>query len=291
MTRPQSFERFARSLRHSRVLRHQKSLWNTLRPAYLCLLKIIAPHGIRRTMNGSDDLRLLPSARWVSESYEPDLWHQMIGSLGPGDLFIDVGAYIGLYTVAAAKRVGANGRVIAFEPDRDNFHQLLRHVKLNEVQARVELHNVALSDRPGQLRYHGGQESQSRIVDEGEVGTYTIEARTLDAALGEQRVSIIKIDVEGFELQVLRGARALLSDTARRPRRLFIEMHPTAWTATSVGRQIVEILRESEYALYDLQMKAVHDVTAYGQYIALQVGELSDSDVQGESQISVNSQS
>jgi len=124
-----TLERFCTTLRHSRGLRN---LWNQLRaPTYTALLATLAPNGLERVINGADVIRLTPEYRVIAENYEPDVWKRVMDEARIGDVVVDVGANIGLYAIALARRVGTGGRVHAFEPDPANFLTLDRHCRLN----------------------------------------------------------------------------------------------------------------------------------------------------------------
>jgi FkbM family methyltransferase len=128
--------------------------------------------------------------------------------LHPGDSFVDCGANIGLWSLVAAPIVGSNGSVDAFEASPDVAARLAAHAAQSPV---IRVHAAALSETPGSVRLDvGSTHNLARISDEG---TVSVPATTLDAAL-DRPPSGIKIDVEGHELQVLRGARETL---AQRP--------------------------------------------------------------------------
>ena len=80
--------------------------------------------------------------------FEPFQTELVVNEVRPGDVAIDLGAHIGYYTLLLARLVGPTGRVLAFEPDPDNFALLSRNVEMNGY-ANVELFNAAASDRPG----------------------------------------------------------------------------------------------------------------------------------------------
>lgn len=129
------------------------------------------------------------------------------GMIEPGMIVADVGAYIGLYTCMAAAIVGDSGKVLAFEPDPNNHEQLLNNVKLNEYK-NVTIVQCALSDAQGKanlyIKHHGTVSSLAGTGKSVNVGLDTLD-RVLDR-LGTKKVDLIKIDVEGYELPVLRGA-------------------------------------------------------------------------------------
>ena len=125
--------------------------------------------------------------------------------LRPGDTFVDCGANIGLWSLVAAPRVGAGGRVIAFEPNPGSSRRLAEHAEQSPV---IQVHATALSAAPHTLRFEPGEHHNlARVSSEGSM---QVQATTLDAAV-EPPVHGIKLDVEGHELEVLRGAERVLS--------------------------------------------------------------------------------
>jgi hypothetical protein len=107
-------ERIATQIRHSKFLSSNYRLWNFIRPIYNTLISFVGKNGLKRKINGSDTILVLPEFRGVPEVYEPDVWHHIIGNIKAGDVFVDVGAYIGLYAIAVGKRVGLPGKVFDF---------------------------------------------------------------------------------------------------------------------------------------------------------------------------------
>lgn len=142
---------------------------------------------------------------------EPEFWR--IGEwVRSGDWVLDVGANIGSYTRGFSRAVGPDGRVIALEPVPITFQLLCRHV--NDLQDNVTLLNVAASDRSGiaemnMPRLGSGLANlyQSSIAKNGSIKVLTIP---LDALSVAEPIRLIKVDVEGHELNVLRGAIQLI---------------------------------------------------------------------------------
>jgi FkbM family methyltransferase len=138
----------------------------------------------------------------------------------PGNTVIDVGAHIGLYTLIAAKKVGPSGKVIAIEPDPENCNLLKRNVELNRLTNVTILECAAFSSNSKLKLYLPGKERgftklstimANRAVTENFL---EIDATTLDHLMlmqGIAEVNWIKIDVEGAELEVLKGAIVTLS--------------------------------------------------------------------------------
>jgi FkbM family methyltransferase len=137
--------------------------------------------------------------------------------LSRGDVFIDGGANIGLFTLVAAERVGATGKVIAFEPGRAVRMSLLANVVLNGL-AQVQVVPFALGAEPGEARFRvfdaAGAGLNHLVGQDGEDGDIEIVTlTTLDSVLapGDRgRLALVKLDLEGAEHAALRGADATL---------------------------------------------------------------------------------
>ena len=129
------------------------------------------------------------------------------------DLFVDIGANVGSYTVLAGGAVGA--RCMSFEPSPAAFARLRDHVLLNDLSDRVSLHQVALGSENGYTRFTTGLDTVNHVMASGEPGAAaTVPIRRLDDILSGMTPTLIKIDVEGFEAQVLEGAAATLAAPA-----------------------------------------------------------------------------
>ena len=169
-----------------------------------------------------------------------------------GDIVVDVGAHIGRYTIIASKRVGESGKVIAIEAHPGNFEMLNRNVKLNKL-TNVTALNYAVYSKESKLKlYVPGEESGFTIYNtittnraKPEEKFIEVNANTLDNILLQQNgishadINWIKIDVEGAELEVLKGASSILSKS--KDISLLIEIH-NLHGGTNLYRQIVEFL-------------------------------------------------
>ncbi|QUS39138.1 FkbM family methyltransferase [Tardiphaga alba] len=125
------------------------------------------------------------------------------------DLLLDIGANVGVYGLLSAKSTGC--RVIACEPAPDTFRTLSDNVRLNRLDDLVELHNVAVGDSTGEIRLSVGQHGLNHVVSgEGTV----VAQRRLDDIIGNRTPSAMKLDVEGYEMHVLRGAPDMLANPA-----------------------------------------------------------------------------
>jgi len=96
---------------------------------------------------------------------------------------------------------------------------------------------------------------------------------TLDEYFKDRKVNLLKIDVEGFEQAVLEGAVNLLKDKQRRPRAIFIEMHPFAWPVSGASSPgILALLARAGYGLFYLDNQPVRQIERYGEVIARPLG-------------------
>jgi len=263
-----SLEAICIKLRHNRLLGQANWLWDRVRVPYNHLVDRYGVAGLPRVINGSDPILVLPRFRGVTESYEPDVWHHLMKEVRTGDCIADVGAYIGLYSVALALRVGPSGSVTAFEPDADNFAALEGHCRLNQVHERTTLINAAVSNIDGSVGFESNKGAESHISLSGSVGSHTQSVR-LDSIFAGRKLDLLKVDVEGFEETALMGASQLLQDPLRRPRRIFVEVHPYAWRATGASSEtLIGLLRQYDYEVTDIDGASISEVSTYGEIIA-----------------------
>jgi FkbM family methyltransferase len=141
--------------------------------------------------------------------------------IDPGELVVDVGANVGYMTSLAAARAGAGGRVMAFEPHPVLFEMLTANIARwnGAAVARVEPHQLALSDHAGTAELNAGHsfhanmglsslETSAEATSEDVL--VPVEVKRLDEVIGDERIGLMKIDVEGHEPGVLRGSQRLL---------------------------------------------------------------------------------
>jgi len=152
---------------------------------------------------------------------EPDQTRRIVEALQPSQVFFDVGANVGYYSLIASRVVGDEGRVVSFEPFLENVSHLYRHVRLNRLN-NVDVLPVACSSDVGltdfcrggngALGHISGVNSGDRSENDSAEDAYWVPTLSLDEfALRTGRwPAIIKIDVEGAELLVLQGAERIL---------------------------------------------------------------------------------
>jgi FkbM family methyltransferase len=212
-------------------------------------------------------LRLLPAAmvmniwqgplrgkKWVVGSFNHGCWlgtyefakqQRVAAAVKPGDVFFDVGAHVGFYSLLASSLVGETGRVFAFEPFPRNLGFLEKHLQLNGA-SNTTVFKAAVSDRPGELRFREGEgHSMGQIHAEG---TLVVPCVSLDDLYTQNAIplpNVLKIDVEGAEAHVLRGAENILRRS-----------QPTIFLAThgqEVHAECLAILRSFGYACAPLE--------------------------------------
>lgn len=138
----------------------------------------------------------------------------ILHALRPGDLFIDVGANVGSYTILAAGVVHA--RVMSLEPVPGTFAHLAENVRVNSLEKRVRLCNVAAGSKHDRLEFTRSLDTTNHVISPGDdkSDTLSVEVIPLDELLKDEndRESpvLMKVDVEGFETEVIRGAQGLL---------------------------------------------------------------------------------
>jgi FkbM family methyltransferase len=174
--------------------------------------------GVSLLLDPSDDVsRTILVSR--TSRWEPEVWDAISSGLSDGAVFLDVGAHIGYDSVKASRKVGDQGRVVAFEPNPNTLTMLRSNIAASGVH-NVIVQPIACADTEQMLTLFdstpGGNSGSSSLSREN-AGTltrsYTVRARPIDSVvseLGLTRVDVLKADVEGAELLVLRGAAGTL---------------------------------------------------------------------------------
>lgn len=198
----------------------------------------------------------------VDEVLGSRVYEQVYG-LCEGDIVIDVGAHVGIFSIMAAKAIGENGLVIAIEPEPKNQAFLEENIKSNGVDKVVKMIRGAAGDGEGRRHLYLSRfprcHSFHNASQVGEAMSESIEV-TVDSLdnivpkLGLERVNFVKIDTEGWELEVLNGMRAILDLPE-------VKMAIAAYHTLPDGRsQASEILSL-------LQSKGVKEVKYDGRFI------------------------
>jgi FkbM family methyltransferase len=221
-----------------------------------CLLRMAVTVHLRRA-----GVRMFLPPNWrgigklifaFRENYEPELTY-LEKILSRGKIFVDAGANFGVYTLVASKIVGETGRVLAFEPSVQSFPVLRHNIALNALM-NASAYRLALSEKSGKVwLYHGPGPVQNSLgrdpssSGEGEV----VDTESLDNALRKAavgHVDVIKMDVEGAEEMILRGAMKTLN--VNRPVVIF-EVNEAAARGLGLSPQgAKELLRSLDYEFF-----------------------------------------
>lgn len=147
-------------------------------------------------------------------TYEKGILHYLSSVLNEGDCFVDIGANIGLMSIYAAQEVGDSGKVISFEAHPQTVELLIENISLNKL-SNIQVQAFALGSTDGTSTIYDNWQvnrgGASLIVKTKDSKSFEIEIHQLDTIFPADLIpKVIKIDVEGFELEVLKGAKSLI---------------------------------------------------------------------------------
>ena len=215
-----SFRAIALYLRHTPIEKGKYRLLTIARPVgriigpSLGRRKIQTKHGFKIMLDLQD---WIPQDIYLTGDFETTTSKIAKILLKPGDAVVDVGANIGYFTLLFAHCVGNEGEVYSFEPGPELAAKLLENLKLNWY-TQVTLSNQALSDRNGKAQFHTGPVDNTGLSSlrkpRESSGSFEVQLSKFDDIPGIERskIKLVKIDVEGAELQVLRGMEGFLRE-------------------------------------------------------------------------------
>ncbi len=205
-------------------------------------------HELALFVHGARDRVISPRLR-AEGIWEPFETRLIMSLLEPGQVFVDVGANLGYFSVLAASCVGPAGSVFAFEPEPDNFDLLRRNIEHNHYAEiiRAEMAGLSARDEAGQLFLSDDNLGDHQVFDVDGARTSTdirllcgseyLHART-------RHVHFFKIDTQGSEWSVVQGLMPLLRSQLS-PARILVELTPLSLRqAGASGRQLIEKLAE-----------------------------------------------
>ena len=182
----------------------------------------------------------------------------VLDNLKSDDLFVDIGANVGSYTILASKV--CNARSISFEPDPETVGFLSRNIYVNGIDNKVEVINAALGAETGVLNFTVGLDTTNRVATNNDAEVRQVPVKTLDSVLEGRHPKMIKIDVEGYELEVFKGATRTLADPTLK-----------AIITETLDPEVLSILSNAGFhqAWYDPNTKAVTSSRVYASHNSL----------------------
>jgi len=207
-------------------------------------------HGFLMNLDRSDWAQRM--TYFLGRYYELGVARVLELILRPGDRFVDIGANIGMITLHARSLVGSAGRIDCFEPNPDCVDSLRRNLALNDIQ-NVVIHQCALAEIAGSmtLSLMSGHSGTATLAD---VGGKAIRKIVVDVRVGDEVIKevprLMKIDVEGFELQVLKGLRSTLS--VHRPFVITELIERQLALAGTTVREMADYLSSLDYKAYGI---------------------------------------
>ncbi|HMH23195.1 MAG TPA: FkbM family methyltransferase [Puia sp.] len=183
------------------------------------------------------------------------------------DLFADIGANIGVYTILAAKNAGS--KVVSIEPIPGTFEKLRRNAELNQLAGRVELLCYGVGDKHASLRFTKGYDTVNHVVGENETfdsnAVIEVPVRPLDELLAGRQPAFIKMDVEGFEWPALKGAERTLASPDLKG--IIIELNGCGERYGHPDEDIHQLLLSYNFApyLYEPFSRELTPVSTYGK--------------------------
>lgn len=267
----------ARALRALLQLLPSRARDPVLRP----ILRLIGPRGREAVLAGTMPW-LRPAARislagdplaglqWfpaasvpacAAGTYERETQHALRQHLRPGGVMFDIGANVGFFTLFASQLVGTEGSIVAFEPLPDSLAWLRRHVAVNSAR-NVRIVEAAVSDRSGKRPFApAASNAMGRLAGDG---TFEVDVVTLDEYVSEapRAPDLLKIDVEGEEVAVLRGASELLG--RHRPA-LVVATH-----GIEAHHAALALLQEHDYDVHAHSLSGAADESHRGSLVATQ---------------------
>ncbi len=232
--------------------------------------------GMKRTINGRDVRLPTRFYRFFPDNYEKDNFQFFFSSTKPGDTVLDFGAHIGLFAAMAAKAVGGNGKVYAFEPSPSTNELLKKTVVINNASSIISTFQKAIGGTVGKTTFFVGEQADNAnsLVNYKEDRPFRgidIDVTTIDTFVKEQqlaKIDFIKIDVEGVEYDAMKGA----VETFRKFKpKAILAIHPEPVKAKGDSLEaIYDLVKELNYtALYEDKPISRQDFCAHTGLIDL----------------------
>lgn len=187
--------------------------------------------------------------------------------LRPQDIFFDIGANVGSYTLLASGMIGANS--ITLEPVKSTFDVLRKNIELNNLNARVHLINAGAGSEAGEIKFSADEDTGNHVIAPSEqykTNTVTVPVITVDSLLVDNSPTLIKIDVEGFETEVLKGMAITLNQLTLKA--IIIELNGSGKRYGYSETNIHELLLSKNFKpyIYDPFKRVLTELNKFGNY-------------------------
>ena len=184
------------------------------------------------------------SRSYKNGTYEQELVKYLQENIKSDDIFVDVGAFIGFYSVLFSKKLNNNGQIFSIEPEQNAFKYLNLNVKLNNIK-NITLINKAASSEDGSIKFRKSVSSGigtagGFVVNDEEIETTSIESIKIDS-LGLKNIDWIKIDIDGHETSCLQGLSETIHNSPNL--KLIIEIDPSHFNKSHDGNSLLDILK------------------------------------------------
>jgi len=195
--------------------------------------------------------------------------------VSPGDTVADVGANMGYYSLWMSRFTGTTGKVIAFEPDAVNFKRLKNNISINHLSNNIEAVKKAVGNIDGNISFTTGMDGENHIAQNNNENITQVASVKPDSFFAEKNIEHIvymKIDVEGFELEVLRGSLNYLMQ--KKIEIIQLEINQTISNSGASVNELSGFLQMLSYTLcfYDVksnQLQCLQDNQPIENYFAV----------------------
>ncbi len=196
---------------------------------------------------------------WIMYNYIVD-WEEfnLIAKLvKPGDVVADIGANMGFYSIWMSKFTSGDAAIHSFEPDEKNYRRLTKNIETNKLGKLIIANNEAAGAFEGEVYFTKGLDGENHITIGQTSSTVKIKQTTLDSYClrhNIKRLRYCKMDVEGFELDVLKGAECLLSE--KKIDVLQLEINTSMQNSTYTAKELLAFVKEFGYSLYGYNVES-----------------------------------
>jgi|AntAceMinimDraft_17_1070374.scaffolds.fasta_scaffold05541_1 FkbM family methyltransferase len=205
--------------------------------------------------NGFSQMQLIQTG-----VYEKNITNIILQNLKENNIFVDIGANIGYYSVLASKILNNKGKIISFEPVKETFNKLIQNIKLNNINEQLTAYNCALGNKTGteniNLHKESGHNSVVRISKLNNIGKEQIKIKKFDQLINFKNKDLfIKIDVEAYEFEVLKGMENTLKNNNCK---IIFEFTPTFYKDISddyinYSTDILNYLKSADYQIFNIK--------------------------------------